>query len=92
MARTLSPAGHRPAAVQDLDHALALASVAIGAVGLLLVVAGVPAGGVVVGAVGMVVALWGQMVSRTRPERFVDMAGLLVSFLALATGFAEGGL
>lgn len=81
-------AGQRPAAVADLDHALATAAVALGAVGLLLAVLDVPLGAIGLGVVGMAVGLWGQMMSTTRGERFVDMAGLLVSFLALAVGFS----
>lgn len=95
MARLLHPAtasGHRPLPVSDLDHLLATTSIVLGAVGLVLVALDIPAGGVLLGIPGMLVALWAQMVSRTRGERFADMTGLLLSFLALATGLAEGGL
>lgn len=95
MARLLSAGTtprHRPLPVADLDHSLGTATVLLGAVGLLLVAVTAPAAGVWLGVVGMAVGLWAQMISRTRPERFVAMAGLLLSFLAIATGAANGGL
>lgn len=82
-------AGHRPAPIADLDHALATAVVALGAVGLLLAALGWSYGAILLGAAGMAVGLWAQMMSRTRAERFVDLAGLLASFLALAIGFSQ---
>ena len=92
MART-APIHLPPLAeVRDADHALAAGTVLLGLVGLTLVALDAPRAGVLLGAVGMVVGLAAQMLSRTRAERFVDMAGLLACFLALATGAAEGGL
>ncbi|HWH28563.1 MAG TPA: hypothetical protein VNU26_06300 [Mycobacteriales bacterium] len=86
--RSAHPAGHRPAVVADLDHTLATAAVVVGAVGLVLAAFDVPLGAIALGALGMAVGLWGQMMSTTRGERFADMAGLLVSFLSLAVGFS----
>lgn len=93
MARTLHAGPtvrHRPLPVADLDHGLGAATLTVGAIGLLLVVLGAPEVGVWAGVVGIVLGLWAQMISRTRPERFVDMAGLLVSFLAIAMAIRDG--
>lgn len=87
--RAAHPAGHRPAPVADLDHALATAAVAVGVIGLLLAALSLPVPAIALGAIGMAVGLWGQMMSTTRAERFVDLTGLLVSFLALAVGFSQ---
>jgi hypothetical protein len=92
VARTASAGSHRPLPIADLDHGLPSAAVALGAIGLALIALDLEVVGTMLGVVGMVVALWGQMISRTRGERFVDMAGLLVSFLALAVGASQGGL
>lgn len=89
MLRTASASGHRPLPLSDLDHGLATASIACGAIGILLAAIGVPVPGIVIGLVGMAAGLWAQMVSRTRPERFADMAGLLASFLAVAIGLSK---
>lgn len=87
-----APSTHRPKVVSDLDHTLATATIVLGVVGLLLIALGATVAGTWCGVVGMVCALWGQMVSTTRTERWVDMIGLLVAFLAVAIGAAEGGL
>jgi len=78
--------------VKDADHVLAALTVLLGLVGLTLVALDAAREGALLGVLGMVVGLAAQMMSRTRTERFVDMAGLLASFLALATGAAQGGL
>jgi hypothetical protein len=44
------------------------------------------------GALGVVSGLIGQMFSRTRSERFLDVVGLTCCALALALGAAYGGL
>jgi hypothetical protein len=90
--RTAHHDGHRPMPVADLDHGLATATVALGALGLLLVAFGLSTPGTWVGLVGVLVGLSAQMMSRTRAERFVDMAGLLACFLAFAIGASQGGL
>lgn len=82
----------RPLPVADADHFLATASLALGVLGLVLVALDWAGTGVLVGLAGMVAALAGQMLSRTRGERWVDITGLLVSFLAVAVGAAVAGL
>ena len=64
----------------------------MGVVGLLLVAVGLETPGTWLGLAGVVVGLVAQMWSRTRAERFVDMAGLLACFMAFAAGAAQGGL
>jgi hypothetical protein len=86
------PSVRRSSAVADLDHTLATATVVLGVVGLLLVAVDLATAGTLFGVVGMGVGLWAQMISRTRGERWVDMVGLLLSFLAVAFGAADGGL
>ncbi|HUR51990.1 MAG TPA: hypothetical protein VMZ11_07695 [Mycobacteriales bacterium] len=44
------------------------------------------------GAVGVLTGLVGQMFSRTRSERFLDVVGLSCCALAFALGAAYGGL
>jgi hypothetical protein len=95
MARTLNEPhlrGHRPMPIADLDHMLATAAVVLGAVGLTLVAVGQYGLGTWCGIVGIVVGLSAQMFSRTRAERFVDMAALLACFLAFAIGAGQGGI
>ena len=82
---------HRPLPVADLDHGLGTAAVALGTVGLLLVAVNLPTSGGILGIVGLVMGLWAQMISRNRVERFVDITGLLLSFLAVATCMSQGG-
>jgi hypothetical protein len=94
MARTLHAGEltrHRPLPVADLDHGLGTAAVVLGAVGLLLVAVGLPTAGGWLGVVGLPIGLWAQMISRSRVERFVDLSGLLLSFLAVAVCMANGG-
>jgi hypothetical protein len=90
--RTAHAGGHRPLPLADLDHGLATATVALGAIGLLLVAVGAATVGTWLGLLGILVGLSAQMFSRTRAERFVDMAGLLACFLAFAVGASQGGL
>ena len=86
---TASPAGHRPTPVADLDHTLATGTIVLGAIGLLLGAVGWSVPAILLGATGMAIGLWGQMMSTSRAERFVDLFGLLASFLALAVGFSQ---
>ena len=86
---TAHPAGHRPAPVADLDHTLATGTIVLGAIGLLLGAIGWSVPAILLGATGMAIGLWGQMMSTSRAERFVDLFGLLASFLALAVGFSQ---
>ncbi len=73
------------------DAALAVVTVILGAVGLaLLAVDSVAA--MVCGAVGVVSGLSGQLISRTRAERFADITGLVAAALAFALGAATGHL
>ena len=88
---------HAPAALHledthAVDGGLALVTFALGAVGLLLVAADADIAGAVAGAVGVLSGLSGQLVSRTRPERFLDVIGLVASAVALAVGLAFGGI
>jgi hypothetical protein len=88
---------HAPAALhlEDThvaDAGLALVTIALGAVGLLLVAADQHIAGAVAGAVAVLTGLSGQLISRTRPERFLDVIGLVAGAVALATGLAFGGL
>lgn len=88
---------HAPAALHledthAMDAGLALVTFALGAVGLLLIVANANVAGAVAGAAGVLSGLSGQLVSRTRPERFLDVIGLVASAVALAVGLAFGGI
>ena len=75
-----------------LDAVLAVVAFACGIVGLALVGLDAHRAGMYVGIPGVVAGLWGQMVSRTRPERFLDVIGLVAAALAFAVGAALGGL
>ena len=88
---------HAPAALHledthAMDAGLALVTFVLGAVGLLLIVADANVAGAVAGAAGVLSGLSGQLVSRTRPERFLDVIGLVASAVALAVGLAFGGI
>ena len=91
VARTAHPLPSARTAVADVDHGLATGAVVLGVVALVLVALDAARPGVVVGLVGMVLALGAQMQSRTRAERFVDMAALLACFVAVAVGIRDGG-
>lgn len=75
-----------------LDATLALIAFGCGIVGLLMVGVDVHRAGMALGAVGVAAGLWGQLISRTRPERFLDVVGLVAAALAFALGAALGGL
>lgn len=88
---------HGPAALHleethRLDLTLALAALSLGLVGLALVGFDLERAGMFLGAAGVVAGLWGQLISRTRAERFADVIGLVSAALAFALGAALGGL
>lgn len=88
---------HAPAALHledthAMDGGLALVTFALGAAGLLLLLADADIAGAVVGAVGVLTGLAGQLISRTRPERYLDVIGIGGSAVALAVGLAFGGI
>lgn len=75
----------------DTDHALALATIVLGAASLLLLAVSYAAAA----WTGLLVVFLGggsQLVSRTRPERFENVIGATAGALALAIGLAKGGL
>jgi hypothetical protein len=77
----------------DTDHLLAMVAAVAGVLSLLLLAVDAHARvATAVGLVGLVAGLWGQMVSRTRGERFLDIVGLVASAMAVAVGASYGGL
>jgi hypothetical protein len=83
-----APIAHR---TLDRDHALALATLCLGAAGLVLLAFSYVAAAWV-GLVGGAVGGYSQLVSETRPERFENIIGITAAALALAIGLARGGL
>ena len=86
---------HAPAALHledahPLDAALAVVTLALGVIGLALVVGDAHLAAVVTGGVGVLSGLWGQLVSETRSERFLDIIGLVSCAVAAALGLALG--
>lgn len=75
-----------------LDLTLALAALSLGVLGLALVGLDAHKAGMSFGAAGVVAGMWGQLISRTRSERFADVIGLVAAALAFALGAALGGL
>ena len=75
-----------------LDLVLAVTALALGLVGLVLNGFTAHRAGMSFGAVGVVAGLWGQLISRTRSERFADIIGLVTAAVAFAVGAALGGL
>jgi hypothetical protein len=43
------------------------------------------------GAAGLLVGLYAQMISATRPERMIIVTGLVAAFVGIALGLAHGG-
>ena len=77
--------------VLDTDHALAAATVTLGALALVLLAVSHEAAAWT-GLVVVFLGLWSQLVSRTRPERFENVIGATAGAMALAIGLAQGGL
>ncbi len=75
-----------------VDALLAVVTFLAGVSGLLLVAADRPELGMLLGGVGVLGGLWGQMVSRTRAERFLDVVGLVAAAVAFGLGAAQSGL
>jgi heme O synthase-like polyprenyltransferase len=75
----------------DSDHALALATITLGAAALLLLAVSHEAAAWM-GLLVVFLGGWSQLVSRTRPERFENVIGATAGALALAIGLAQGGL
>ena len=77
--------------VVDTDHALAAATITLGAAALLLLAVSHEAAAWT-GLVVVFIGLWSQLVSRTRPERFENVIGATAGAMALAIGLSQGGL
>ena len=75
----------------DTDHALAAATITMGAVALMLLAVSHQAAAWT-GLVVVFVGLWSQLVSRTRPERFENVIGATAGAVALAIALSQGGL
>ena len=75
----------------DSDHLLAYATVVLGAAALVLLGVSYVAAAWT-GLVTVFLGGWSQLVSRTRPERFENIAGITAGALAVAIGLARGGL
>ena len=75
-----------------LDAALAVSAFVLGIGGLLLVAVDASLTGMWFGAVGVFAGLWGQLVSRTRAERFLDVIGLVAAAVAFGVGASYSGL
>lgn len=88
---------HAPTALHleethPLDAITAILTSLLAVVGIISVAAGAHRLGMWCGAVGVVSGLAGQMFSRTRSERFLDVVGLVACAVAFAVGAALGGL
>ena len=77
--------------VVDTDHALAAATLTLGAAALILLAVSHEAAAWT-GIAVVFLGLWSQLVSRTRPERFENVIGATAGAIALAVGLAQGGL
>jgi hypothetical protein len=75
-----------------LDGVLAVVTTVLAIVGLVALAADGHRLAMGLGAAGVLTGLAGQMFSRTRPERFLDVVGLVACALAFALGAALGGL
>lgn len=78
--------------VHDRDHQLSALTLGLAGVGAVLLLLGLTAAGTAFGGLGLVAGLVAQMLSSTRGERWVDILGILASFLVLAIGASLGGL
>jgi predicted Zn-dependent protease len=72
------------------DAVLALLTFVLGAVGLALIAADATQAGIACGLAGMASGMWGQMISRTTSERYLDVIGLVAAGLAVAIGSIAG--
>jgi len=86
-----STASHPHLHAVDSDHALAAATLALGALALILLAFSHEAAAWV-GLVTVFLGLWSQLISRTRPERYENVIGAGAGAVALALGLAQGGL
>jgi hypothetical protein len=90
-------APHAPEALHleethPLDAVTALATAVLAVVGLVALGFEAHRLAMAAGALGVISGLTGQMFSRTRSERFLDVVGLTCCALAFALGAAYGGL
>ena len=88
---------HAPAALHleethAFDAITAVITSVLAVVGVIAVAAGAHRFGMTCGAIGVLTGLTGQMFSRTRSERFLDVVGLVACAVAFAVGAALGGL
>ena len=88
---------HAPTALHleethPFDAITAVATAVLAIVGISTVAAGSHRFGMWCGAVGVLTGLAGQMFSRTRSERFLDVIGLVTCAVAFGVGAALGGL
>ena len=88
---------HAPAVLHleethPFDAVAAVVTIVFGSVGVVSSLAGAHRFGMWLGAVGVLSGLTGQMFSRTRSERFLDVIGLVCAAVAFAVGAALGGL
>lgn len=74
------------------DAITAVLTSVLAVIGLLSLAVGAHRLGMALGAVGVLSGLTGQMFSRTREERFLDVVGLVGCAVAFAVGAALGGL
>jgi hypothetical protein len=88
---------HAPAALHleethPFDAITAVLTSVLAVVGIIGVAAGAHRLGMYCGAVGVLSGGLGQMFSRTRSERFLDVVGVVACAVAFAVGAALGGL
>jgi ammonia channel protein AmtB len=93
---TLNPDGQR----HPVENILSISTLALGlvsfAIGMLVrnlpsASAGLHVTATVTGAVAVVIGLYTQMISATRPERIVIMTGIIAGFVGACLGLAFGG-
>ncbi|GLZ14831.1 hypothetical protein Acsp04_50660 [Actinomadura sp. NBRC 104425] len=85
---TLNTDGER----HPLENALAIAAITIGLIALVL--GFIPAThffGALAGVIGLPLALFSQMVSATTGERWLNVIGMIASFLGAAFALRHGG-
>ena len=93
---TLNPDGRR----HPVQNALSISTLVLGlvsfAIGMLVrnlpsASAGLHVTATITGAVAVVIGLYTQMISATRPERVVIMTGIIAGFVGACLGLAFGG-